>query len=141
MTLSSAMRTSTMNIVNGPVSAIWAPSHRSKSLFKVGLELDQRRRRHVALERLQEWMAPVGFVPSLEGAQFHQRVRGGVRRGIVAVGSRRVGLGMQRLGDRSKAVDQWLGAFTELAQSTLDPADLAEQRHELTLDGRLAVRF
>ena len=79
MTLSSAMRTSTMNIVNGPVSAIWAPSHRSKSLFKVGLELDQRRWRHVALERLQERMAPVGFVPGLEGAKFHQRVRGGIR--------------------------------------------------------------
>src|SRR5882724_5836991 len=116
------MRTSTMNIVNGPVSAIWAPSHRSKSLFKAGLELDQRRRRHVTLERLQEWVAPVGFVPGLEGTKFHQRVKR--RRGSAAVGSRRMGLGMQRLGDRSKAVDQRLGAFTELAQSILDPTDL-----------------
>src|SRR5258707_15585720 len=96
MTLSSAMRTSTTNIVNGPVSAIWAPSHRSKSLFKAGLELDQRRRRHGTLERLQERMAPVGFVPGLEGTKFHQRVQ----RGSAAVGSWRVGLGMQRLGGR-----------------------------------------
>src|SRR6195256_5628558 len=138
MTLSSAMRTSTMNIVNGPVSAIWAPNHRSKSLFKAGLELDQRRRRHVALERLQERVAPVGFVPGLEGTKFHQRVQRGIRRASAAVGSWRVGLGMQRLGDRSKALDQQLGAFTEFAQSILDPTDLAEQRHELTLDGRLA---
>jgi len=78
------MRTSTMNMVNGPVSAIWAPSHNSKSLFKAGLELDQRRRRHVALERLQERVAPVGFVPGLEGTKFHQRVQRGIWRGIAA---------------------------------------------------------
>src|SRR5262245_8759217 len=101
------MRTRTMNSVNGPVSPNWAESQCSKSVFI--LELDDRSRRHVALEHLQEGLTAIGFVPGLESAERRNRV-GDRRFGRFAVAAAtlrsRMCRGMQRLGDRPQPVEQ-----------------------------------
>src|SRR4051812_4302575 len=99
------MRTSMMNSVNGPVSPNWAESQCSKSVFI--LELDDRRRRHVTLEHLQEGLAALAFVPGLEGVKRRDRI--GDRRFLrlaVCVVRSRIRLGMQRLGDRPQPVEE-----------------------------------
>src|SRR4029453_19432927 len=99
------MRTSTMNNVNGPVSPNWAESQCSKSVFI--LELDDRRRRHVALEHLQEGLAAVGFVPGLESAERRDRIGDGrLLRLPLAPRLRRVRAGVQRPGQRAHAREQ-----------------------------------
>src|SRR5688572_22598950 len=134
------MRTSTMNSVNGPVSPNWAESQCSKSVFI--LELDDRGRWHVALEHLQEGLASIGFVPGLEGAKGRDRI-GNRRlfRLVTGIISYRMRHGMQRLGDRLQPVEQRAGAFAQLVQAAIDPADVAEQRHELAFHRDLPVRL
>src|ERR1044072_2582002 len=112
------MRTSTMNSVNGPVSPNWAESQCSKSVFI--LELDDRRRRHVALEHLQKGLAAVGFVPGLEGAERRDRIgdRPSRRPAAGIIGSR-MRPGMQRLGDRPQPVEQRTGALAQLVQAAI----------------------
>src|SRR5437762_5345636 len=112
------MRTSTIRTVNGPVSANWALSHCSKSAFI--LELDERRRRHIALERLQEGLATLGFVPGLEG----EKRRDGIawrRHGRLDIRLGRMRAGMQRRGNRRQPVEQRPRAFAQFLQAVLDP--------------------
>src|SRR5215510_8888184 len=98
------MRTSTMNTVNGPVSANCAASQRSKSVAM--LELDQGRGRHPALEDLQERLAALGLVPGFEGAERRDRIGDGERLGGGSVCRLGMGAGMQRLRDRPQPVEQ-----------------------------------
>src|SRR5688572_468762 len=134
------MRTSTMNSVKGPVSPNWAESQCSKSVFI--LELDDRGRWHVALEHLKEGLASIRLVPGLEGAKGRDRI-GNRRllRLVTGIVSDRMRHGMQGLGDRPQPVEQRAGAFAQLVQAAIDPADVAEQRHELAFDRELAVRL
>src|SRR5688500_7880480 len=105
------MRTSTMKAVNNPVSANWAASQCSKSVFMSALELDDRRGRHEALIHLQKRLAALGLVPRLEGAEGGNRIserRLLCRRRTrpVSIGRCRMRLGMHCLGDRSQPIEQ-----------------------------------
>ncbi len=46
---------------------------------------------------------------------------------------------MQRLGDRPQPIEQRTGTFAQLVQAGVDPADVAEQRHELAFDREVAI--
>ena len=50
-----------------------------------------------------------------------------------------MGLGVQHLGDGPQPVEQRPGAFAQFGKAVLDPADVAKERFELTLDGDVPI--